>query len=375
MAANNTSAFNCREVSRRPGVWSQHAFGTAIDINPVQNPYILRNGTVLPPGAVTDRSTPVDRSYCGRQPGRCGVCRHRLGLGRGLERCPRLPALLGLGTLIEPSRLRRLEHIGHAAWPSLEDEWLNGWLLRAGGGVTRRSNSANPVDDSWDDLDTQVDQRRSLVRAAEAAAHCPAHGSGRPRDRSTAGTARGYERDLGAVIMTRPIAGLVPVRIHDVHLSDRPLPSWLESAAREPGRGGAKRHGSRAVARPHRPPNRLCRDWPGCDWSRRPGRRPPRPVHDANRTARSPARSRPSGGGHPRRLGRRPGSDRSLPPGPPREQLPPSPSTSRSASRSNTSTGTARNSPQSPVPSPVSSPQSPVPPVPRPPSSLQSPAR
>ena len=25
MAANNTSAFNCREVSRNPGVWSQHA--------------------------------------------------------------------------------------------------------------------------------------------------------------------------------------------------------------------------------------------------------------------------------------------------------------------------------------------------------------
>lgn len=57
MEANNTSAFNCREVSRRPGVWSQHAFGTAIDINPVQNPYILRNGTVLPPGAITDRAT------------------------------------------------------------------------------------------------------------------------------------------------------------------------------------------------------------------------------------------------------------------------------------------------------------------------------
>jgi hypothetical protein len=59
MAANNTSAFNCREVSRRPGVWSQHAYGTAIDVNPVQNPYILRNGTVLPPGAVTDRTAPA----------------------------------------------------------------------------------------------------------------------------------------------------------------------------------------------------------------------------------------------------------------------------------------------------------------------------
>lgn len=57
MAANNTSAFNCREVSRRPGTWSQHAFGSAIDVNPVQNPYILRDGTVLPPGAETDRTT------------------------------------------------------------------------------------------------------------------------------------------------------------------------------------------------------------------------------------------------------------------------------------------------------------------------------
>ena len=29
---------NCREVENRPGVWSQHSYGRAIDINPVQNP-------------------------------------------------------------------------------------------------------------------------------------------------------------------------------------------------------------------------------------------------------------------------------------------------------------------------------------------------
>jgi ribosomal protein S18 acetylase RimI-like enzyme len=142
--------------------------------------------------------------------------------------------------LIEPSHLRRLELIGHAAWPSLEDEWLNGWLLRAGGGVTRRSNSANPVDDSWDDLDTQVDSTEAwfaqrnlppIVRLTAAAD--PA------TDRRLA--ARGYQRDLGAVIMTSPLAGFVPVGIHDVHLSDGPSAQWLQSAAREPGRGGAKR--------------------------------------------------------------------------------------------------------------------------------------
>ena len=46
--ANNTSAFNCRVV---PGsaTWSQHAYGRAVDINPVQNPYWRPDGYVEPP--------------------------------------------------------------------------------------------------------------------------------------------------------------------------------------------------------------------------------------------------------------------------------------------------------------------------------------
>ncbi len=48
MAANNTSGFNCRRAygSTR---WSQHAYGRALDINPVQNPYVTGGGAVLPP--------------------------------------------------------------------------------------------------------------------------------------------------------------------------------------------------------------------------------------------------------------------------------------------------------------------------------------
>lgn len=58
MAANNTSAFNCREIAGRPGSWSEHAFGRAIDINPVQNPYLPSAGGVLPPAGsqFADRS-------------------------------------------------------------------------------------------------------------------------------------------------------------------------------------------------------------------------------------------------------------------------------------------------------------------------------
>lgn len=58
MAADNTSAFNCRAaVSNGPKTWSMHAFGEAIDINTVENPYTL-DGTVRPPSGkpYTNRS-------------------------------------------------------------------------------------------------------------------------------------------------------------------------------------------------------------------------------------------------------------------------------------------------------------------------------
>ncbi len=56
IAANNTSAFNCRAVTGGTG-WSEHAYGRAIDVNPFVNPYV-KGATVLPPAAAayTDRS-------------------------------------------------------------------------------------------------------------------------------------------------------------------------------------------------------------------------------------------------------------------------------------------------------------------------------
>jgi hypothetical protein len=48
MAANNTSAFNCRDVTGQPGKFSNHSWGRAIDINPLTNPYV-KGSKVLPP--------------------------------------------------------------------------------------------------------------------------------------------------------------------------------------------------------------------------------------------------------------------------------------------------------------------------------------
>jgi D-alanyl-D-alanine carboxypeptidase len=56
MAANNTSGFNCRTVEGSSS-WSEHAYGRAIDINPIQNPAV-QDGRVSPSagGRYLDRS-------------------------------------------------------------------------------------------------------------------------------------------------------------------------------------------------------------------------------------------------------------------------------------------------------------------------------
>ena len=49
MEANNSSSFNCRNIEGSSR-YSKHAYGVAIDINPVQNPFISGDGTILPEG-------------------------------------------------------------------------------------------------------------------------------------------------------------------------------------------------------------------------------------------------------------------------------------------------------------------------------------
>jgi len=62
MAADNTSGFNCRFVGGTTR-WSMHAYGEAIDVNPVENPYV--QGSRYAP--------PAGRPYIVRSPYRPGM--------------------------------------------------------------------------------------------------------------------------------------------------------------------------------------------------------------------------------------------------------------------------------------------------------------
>ncbi len=61
--ADNTSAFNCRRRTGSTTEWSRHAYGLAIDLNPLENPYVT-NGTT---------SHPRSRPYLDRGNVRAGM--------------------------------------------------------------------------------------------------------------------------------------------------------------------------------------------------------------------------------------------------------------------------------------------------------------
>jgi len=89
MAADNTSGFNCRRaVAPGPPQWSMHAYGLAIVVNPVQNPYVetgagaqppagaaylnrsdLRRGMACPGGVLVQAFTAIGWGWGGNWPG------------------------------------------------------------------------------------------------------------------------------------------------------------------------------------------------------------------------------------------------------------------------------------------------------------------
>jgi D-alanyl-D-alanine carboxypeptidase len=66
LVANNTSAYNCRVVAGSTKL-SAHAKGLAIDINPVQNPFVTRKVVSPPAGKAWD--TAKERAAAKNQPG------------------------------------------------------------------------------------------------------------------------------------------------------------------------------------------------------------------------------------------------------------------------------------------------------------------
>jgi hypothetical protein len=73
--ADNTSAFNCRFVDGTTR-YSEHAYGRAIDVNPIENPYVTSGGTT---------AHPASRLYVARTPFRPGMAAEGRALVRAFD--------------------------------------------------------------------------------------------------------------------------------------------------------------------------------------------------------------------------------------------------------------------------------------------------
>jgi hypothetical protein len=73
--ADNTSAFNCRHVEGTSR-WSNHAYGRAIDVNPIENPYVTSGGTT---------SHPASHPYLDRRRARPGMATRGGALVRAFQ--------------------------------------------------------------------------------------------------------------------------------------------------------------------------------------------------------------------------------------------------------------------------------------------------
>ncbi|HYM71349.1 MAG TPA: GNAT family N-acetyltransferase [Stellaceae bacterium] len=124
----------------------------------------------------------------------------------------------------------QVEEIELNAWPALREIYLDGWILRFGGGVSRRANSANPLSQGSRGSD-------ALIAACEG--HYPRHGlpplfrivSLLDPEFDARLAARGYAAEGETLTLYGDIAGVPAASDPQVTLLTRPTPRWCAAMA------------------------------------------------------------------------------------------------------------------------------------------------
>ena len=204
--------------------------------------------------------------------------------------------------------IERIERAALWAWPPKETARVDGWLLRADGGDTRRANSVQTLVFAADsDLDRAIGPRRVLVCARGLPACFQLTDRSAPARLDAMLDARGYARlPSVSVFLRRPGRG----RGHRDRADRAPDPA--DAAGHERGLrpllGAGRTARPRRAVRPHPPAARVRRPARGQPAGRRGpvrrGRRARRDLHAANGGAGARPRPWPCGAAPPRRLGR-----------------------------------------------------------------------
>jgi N-acetylglutamate synthase len=119
--------------------------------------------------------------------------------------------------------IRNLEHAAALAWPGIEHEWIDGWLLRYGNGSTRRANSAVPLSVS------AADRVGAIVDWYTARGTPPLLATPERLFRIPPGVPVDGEN----LVMASELVTVTPASTSNVELASRPDDEWLRLYRRE----------------------------------------------------------------------------------------------------------------------------------------------
>ncbi|MGV9714705.1 N-acetylglutamate synthase, CG3035 family [Rhodococcus pyridinivorans] len=167
---------------------------------------------------------------------------------------------------IRVSEIRALEHAAAAGWPGLESAWVDGWLVRAGHGFTRRANSATPLGERGTVADPADPAVRARLHEWFAARGLPLRLLVPDR---LARIPEGWPTSEPVLVMGADLANIpLPPEPTPVTITDRPDADWmsLHRADADPllaqdvlGSVAAGILGFGRIGAPGQPPLAICR--------------------------------------------------------------------------------------------------------------------
>lgn len=122
---------------------------------------------------------------------------------------------------------QHIETLACRAWPALEEQWVEGWLVRFADGYTRRANSVLPWNGAGGALVPKIAQCEELYRrrGLRPVFRFPSFLALEALDQALA--QRGYQRLDTTAVMHRDLQAVGPAPVPFLEVHDEPLDRWL----------------------------------------------------------------------------------------------------------------------------------------------------
>lgn len=125
--------------------------------------------------------------------------------------------------------IRKIEYLTFQAWPALETQIYDGWILRFSKGYTGRANSVNPIDGSSLPLDEKIAHCEALYHERQLDMRFRMNEAVFPPELDSVLDERGYEFFSETHVLTCDLVQHPLLLDADFHFSDVLTDSWLEA--------------------------------------------------------------------------------------------------------------------------------------------------